>query len=467
MAFVELAVEYMDLTRVGVLDYRISYSTWATHYRGASLPTSTSPSSHAHQNPTQDAPRQEETMALKRRDVVLAAVAIFIAWGYLTHWQPKLHYLPYAFVAGALATTAFGAWLTFTTAWNREPRHSKTTYGARHAAFVRPERWAAEVEALTKRNEYMMEPVYPASFVVSDSLDVLVGLILRDFVKSWYGSISKSPTFVNEVDRAIRAALGELRDRILAVDMVETVVSRLIPIITDHLRASYEAEQIVRGRKLMRNVTESEELDLAIAAKYKEGRLHPAASLAYSNTKSIQQQHLRSLVARILPKIMPPSMMTSPAVNVLIKELVACAVLSPIMQLVSDPDMWNQLMEGYVSITREGQDTAVAHSSRVAHFCKNARQSASSGQSSTSRHPPRPRSPRTSNFPSLPPATTSGDSRSSYERSGKQIHWQMLAVSAARSPASCGRTRRSRAKTQSTYGAWRRHAVYSTRKSRI
>ena len=171
--------------------------------------------------PMQDAPRQEENMALKRRDAVLAAVAIFIAWGYLTHWQPKLHYLPYAFVTGAFAALALGAWLTFTTAWNIEARYRQTNYGPRHAAFVRPERWADEVKALTKRNEYMMEPIYPASFVVSDSLDVLIGLILRDFVKSWYGSISKSPTFVNEVDRAIRAALGEIRDRLLALQAVE------------------------------------------------------------------------------------------------------------------------------------------------------------------------------------------------------------------------------------------------------
>jgi sorting nexin-25 len=45
-------------------------------------------------------------------------------------------------------------------------------------------------------------------------------------------------------------------------------------------------------------------------------------------------------------------MMTSPAVNVLVKELVACAVLSPVMQMVADPDMWNQLMEGYVGQSR-------------------------------------------------------------------------------------------------------------------
>jgi len=288
-------------------------------------------------------------MALKRRDVILAAAAVFIAWGYLTHWQPKLLYLPYAFVAGVLATLALLAWLTLTTSWSRELRSGgEIDYGPRHVAFLAPAKWKAERAALTKRNTYMMEPLYPASFVISDSLDVLVGLILRDFVKSWYGNISKSPTFVNEVDRAVRAALGEIRDRILAVDMVETVVSRMIPLITDHLRAAYEAERAVRGRKLSRNVTDSEELDVAIAAKYKEGRLHPAASLAYSNTRPIQQQHLRSIVARLLPKIMPPSMGTSAAVNVLVKEIVACAVLAPVMQMLADPDTWNQLMEGYV-----------------------------------------------------------------------------------------------------------------------
>ncbi|KAF2856037.1 intermediate filament protein-like protein [Plenodomus tracheiphilus IPT5] len=287
-------------------------------------------------------------MALKRRDVILSAIAVFIAWGYLTHWQPKLHYLPYAFVAGVLATLGLSAWLILTTAWNPELREGgEVYYGPRHVAFVAPERWKAEREALNQRNMYMMEPLYPPSFIISDSLDVLIGLILRDFVKSWYGNISKSPTFVNEVDRAVRAAMGEIRDRILAVDMVETVVSRMIPLITDHLRASYEAERVVRGRKLSRNITDSEELDLAIAAKYKEGRLHPAASLAYSNTKPIQQQHLRSIVTRLLPKIMPANMLTSAAVNVLIKEIVACAVLSPVMQMLADPDTWNQLMEGY------------------------------------------------------------------------------------------------------------------------
>jgi sorting nexin-25 len=338
-------------------------------------------------------------MALKRRDVILAAVAVFIAWGYLTYWLPKLHYLPYAFVAGVLATLALLTWLTLTTSWSKDLRRGgEVNYGPRQVAFLAPEKWKADREAMTKRNMYMMEPLYPPSFIISDSLDVLIGLILRDFVKSWYGSISKSPTFVNEVDRAVRAALGEIRDRILAVDVVETVVSRMIPIITEHLRAAYEAERVVRGHKLSRNVTDSEELDIAIATKYRDGRLHPAASLAYANTKPIQQQHLRNIVARLLPKVMPRSMTTSPAVNVLIKEIVACAVLSPVMHMLADPDTWNQLMEAYVR--RSTLTLTDSDGDRGGHCFKNERPSANYEPLSMSMPHPRRKPSKTFSFQS-------------------------------------------------------------------
>lgn len=408
---------------------------------------------HTHNDAGPDAART--TMALKRRDVIFAAIAAFIAWGYLTHWQPKLLYLPYAFVAGVLATLGLLAWLALTTAWSDELRSGgDVEYGPRHVAFLAPDKWRAEREALTKRNMYMMEPLYPASFVISDSIDVLVGLILRDFVKSWYGNISKSPTFVNEVDKAVRAAMGEIRDRILAVDMVETVVSRMIPIVTEHLRASYEAERVVRGRKLSRNVTDSEELDVAIAAKYRDGRLHPAASLAYSNTRPIQQQHLRTIVTRLLSKVMPANMSTSAAVNVLIKEIVACAVLSPVMQMLADPDTWNQLMEGYVCSDRYA-GVATTNSVRAELCCKSGRRSASCGLLSTNMLRLHQEPQKIFNSPSWRQVTMSEGLKDSSEQSDRRIPWQMPAVFVARFRASFAKTQMSKVRMLCIFGAWK------------
>jgi sorting nexin-25 len=283
-------------------------------------------------------------MELSRRHVILAAIAVFIAWGYTTHWLPSLRYLPYAFFAGIALTVVLQAYVFSSYSSKKKRRSYGEGYPTRNVAFIRPQTWKAEKVELSKRSQYISEPLYMESPVVTQGIDKLIGLILRDFVNSWYGAISKRPTFTNEVDRAIRAALSNILDRVIELDIVGIGVSRALPMVTAHMKEFYEAERTVRGRKLSKNLTESEELDNAIAAKYKDGRLHAAASLAFSDTKMAQQGHLRSTVVRLLPQVLPPNMLTSRAVTVLIQELVTCAVMSPVIQILADPDTWNQLI---------------------------------------------------------------------------------------------------------------------------
>lgn len=228
-------------------------------------------------------------------------------------------------------------------------------YGERYSlrrpagpAFLAPESWKSETTSLRSRQAYQRQPLYPQSFIVSSALDDLLELIIRDFVDSWYSNISKNPAFTNEVDKTIRIAFGNLRDRLLQVDIAEVITARFVPILTAHFRDFYEAEVAVRGKYLNRSVTESDELDLAIAARYRDGKLHPAASLAYSDTKLVQQEYLRKLTVNLLPRLLPETILRSRAVGTIIRELVSCAVLSPVIQLLSNPDTWNQVMEAYV-----------------------------------------------------------------------------------------------------------------------
>lgn len=287
-------------------------------------------------------------MALTRREVIIAAFASFVAWGFVTQWAPALRYVGYALVVGAF--TAVLAVIALTVLTSKGAKHEGTWRSKRRrtAAFVAPDAWKAETTWLASNAIYQKTALYPSSFVISDSIDELLDLALRDFVRSWYSNITRSPNFTNSIDTVIRAVFVNIRDRISGVDIVDQAVSRIIPIITGHLKDFYDAERAVRGKNLNRNVTESEELDLAIAGKYREGKLHPAASLAYSDTKLIEQEYLRKLMVRLMPEVLPESIIKSRAVSVLVKEIVSCAVLSPVMQILSDPDMWNQLMEAYV-----------------------------------------------------------------------------------------------------------------------
>lgn len=286
-------------------------------------------------------------MALTSRDVTLSAIAVFFAWGGITALIPTLRWTPWAFVAGVLATLGGIGYIILTTSRGKEYEQRNRIARPPGLAFLRRQKWQGEVKALPGRQEYKPQPLYPDSFLISASLDELLEYIIRDFVKVWYLKISENPSFTNSVDRVIRIALGNIRDRLLETDLVEVVIERIVPILTTHFRDFYDAERAVRGKNLNRNVTESEELDLAIAAKYKEGRLHSAASLAYSDMKLVQQEYLRKIAKDILPKVLPENMIASKAVSVIVEELVSCAVLSPVMTLVSDPDMWNQIMENY------------------------------------------------------------------------------------------------------------------------
>ncbi|KAF4447561.1 hypothetical protein F53441_8945 [Fusarium austroafricanum] len=280
-------------------------------------------------------------MALKRRDVIVAGLAVFIAWGFAASWSPVLRWAGHAFVAGSLVTLVAllaGLFLVSRRPNDRIPRPHGVT-------FLDKKSWRSEVQALRQRQSYTPTPIDPESPRVSKAIDDLLGLIIRDFVNSWYSNISSNPSFTNQVDQAMRQAVLSLCDFLRHKDLAELVTSRLVPILTAHFRDFYEAEKSVRGKKLNRSVTESEELDLAIASKFRDGRLHPAASLSFPDTKMVQQDYLRSLVAKIVPQVLPENMLASRAVFIIISEIVGCAVLFPVIQLLSEPDTWNQLME--------------------------------------------------------------------------------------------------------------------------
>ncbi|KAJ5429131.1 PX-associated sorting nexin 13 [Penicillium cf. griseofulvum] len=283
-------------------------------------------------------------MALSRRDLVLAGVGVFIAWGLVVRWLPILRYLGYAVTLGAvLSSVGLLGLITLTIRHQNDKVNTKKV----SVAFIKPNQWRKEVLNVRRSTRYRPRPLYPQSFVVSEGLDELLSFIIRDFVSSWYHSISPNPIFANEVDRTIRVALENLRDRLVAEDMISLIVSRIFPIVTLHLKEFDIAERSVRGRNLSRNVTESGELDLAIANKYREGRLHPAVAASASDQKTVQQEYLRKLAVGLLPQLFPESVLNSRIVSVLIREIISCAVLTPIVTSLSDPDTWNQLMEAY------------------------------------------------------------------------------------------------------------------------
>lgn len=146
----------------------------------------------------------------------------------------------------------------------------------------------------------------------------------------------------------MRHALYALWTRAEKLDLVEMAVGKVVPLLTTHLNEFAIAERVVRGKHLNKQLTESEELDNAVAAKYKDGRLHPAVSTSYTDSRTMQQDYIRKIVDKVLPLILPANELKSRVVSRLVREILTCSVLLPLILLMSEPDFWNRSMETMV-----------------------------------------------------------------------------------------------------------------------
>lgn len=238
-------------------------------------------------------------------------------------------------------------------------RTFRSPSAAHPLAFSTPAAW----QAVTIRSQWShrppqsLPPLYPESPMISGAINEILILIVRDFVLTWYRDISSSPSFPTAVSAMLHGALGRLLSRLSSADSSSILVKRVLPKITTHVERFQESEIALRGAGLERQLTESEELDMLLASRYasKGGKLHPAIdNLSSGFTKQAEENHLKSLLDRILPLILPANEARSKALCVVVREIIACSILYPLMDILTDPDYWNCTIHQLVGICQFG-----------------------------------------------------------------------------------------------------------------
>lgn len=244
-----------------------------------------------------------------------------------------------------------GHWLD---SWQKNGRTSLCS-AARPYAFSTPAAW----QAVLTRSQWSQSapqtfpPLYPESKMISSTLNDILILIVRDFVLTWYKDISSSPSFPTAVSSVLHSSLSKLLDRAESVDLAALVVNRILPKITAHIEQFRQSEMALRGAGLERRLTQSEELDILLASRYatKGGeKLHPAIdNLSTTFTKQTEEAHLRQIIDKVLPYMLPETEAKSQALKIVAREIASCSVLFPIMDMVADPDFWNRMIDDIVS----------------------------------------------------------------------------------------------------------------------
>lgn len=200
---------------------------------------------------------------------------------------------------------------------------------------------------------------------VKGAFNDVLHLIIRDFVHTWHGPLlsgglqiplKQSSNFPTLLQSSLQDSFERLEHTILKLDSASMFIQRLLPVITKHMEEFDRAKVSLRGSHDV-HLSKVEQDDVFLAAKYCGGSLHPAVSnTAATDTSASELMHLRKVTDQLLPIILSPDDLSSPALTSLIREIVACTVLKPCIDNLSSPETLNDLIESKTSsVLREQQ----------------------------------------------------------------------------------------------------------------
>ncbi|XP_036381621.1 sorting nexin-19-like [Megalops cyprinoides] len=162
--------------------------------------------------------------------------------------------------------------------------------------------------------------------------------IVRDFVSSWYRSVSSEEEFEAEVQGAMLSMAEELKSRARRVDR-KALTQRVLDLCGCHLQ-SYMRVREVTAKLAKRPGGDGGLTDDSLWKLYcKFCRPHPALK-----SSAMELNYARAIVDLLLHVLVPPPHLESRTGRFVVGELITCNVLLPLVTKMSDPDWLNLLI---------------------------------------------------------------------------------------------------------------------------
>lgn len=161
--------------------------------------------------------------------------------------------------------------------------------------------------------------------------------IIRDFVSSWYNTISTKREFEDEIHSAMIAMAMELKLRAKKVDR-KALTLRLLDLCGCHLECYVKAKEIMAEKA---DKDQSVSADEGLWQAYSSASFVPHPALQSS---AVEVNNARAIVDLLLHVLVPPPHLETRTGRFVVCELITCNVLLPLIAKLSDPDWLNMLI---------------------------------------------------------------------------------------------------------------------------
>lgn len=153
-------------------------------------------------------------------------------------------------------------------------------------------------------------------------------IILDNFVRSWFTSLSDDEAFVQLVRQSLRDATCRLGVALQSLDMPKLITERLLPVAFSH--------QEVVSQMMLDGVTMDQ---FGRTFVLQEHPMHPAVC-----NRQTELRYLRRVAKRLIPKLITTQHYSSKVFYSLLRELIAGWVLLPLLDVIADPNLLNALI---------------------------------------------------------------------------------------------------------------------------
>ncbi|XP_051895762.1 sorting nexin-19 isoform X2 [Pristis pectinata] len=171
--------------------------------------------------------------------------------------------------------------------------------------------------------------------LLAREIEGTISKIIRDFVRCWYQTVSQEPEFVDEVQKAMRAMAVELQRRMEGVDR-KALARRVLLLCGRHLEVYMRAK-----RTTSEKVARQRGQDIHSVWKAYCKLSEPHVALQSSATEA---NYARGIVDLLLHVLVPFPNLETRTGRFVVRELIMCNVLLPLIRKMSDPDWINGII---------------------------------------------------------------------------------------------------------------------------
>uniref|UniRef100_A0A3Q2Y1W6 Sorting nexin 19 n=1 Tax=Hippocampus comes TaxID=109280 RepID=A0A3Q2Y1W6_HIPCM len=159
--------------------------------------------------------------------------------------------------------------------------------------------------------------------------------IIRDFVCSWYKTVSSESGFEKEVQEAMISMGMELKMRAKQLDR-KRLTQRILEMFGCHLQDYLRAKELVAQQQMSPHTKANSDRE-----KLWQAYSRVCAPHCVMTSESVEINYTRALVDLLLHVLVPPPHLETGTGRYVVGELITCNVLLPLFAKLSDPDWLN------------------------------------------------------------------------------------------------------------------------------